>query len=427
MTDSTGWRDMGTELVRGWPILLGALLGVAIGNAALPFYTAGVFVSSLETTFGWTRSDLALAGLIGTLTIVTFAPIVGAMIDRFGVRQLAVVGFAGVAGSFTALSFLQGSFAVYLAILVIGGMVGLASTPVAFTRIVNEHFSNARGLALGITLAGTGLTAALAPPLTAAFVVEHGWRAGFRALALTVVIGAPLVLLLLSRRSGPSAKPTTRIAAPLPTTHITLREALRVPLFRLLLAAFAVLALGVCGYVMHLIPMLTDAGVDITQAAAIQGSLGVAVIAGRVAVGALVDRFFAPRVAAIAVSFTALGMILLAVAGPAMATPAALAIGFALGAEVDLIGYLTARYFGMASYGRLYGLLYSAFVLGTGVSPLMIAWLQRRSGNYEMALYICAGLVALAAVLFLKAPPFPNQSAPAVAPTPSTAAIVPSR
>ena len=422
MADSTGWRDMGAELARGWPILLGALLGVAIGNAALPFYTAGVFVSSFETHFGWTRSDLALAGLVSTFTIVTFAPVVGALTDRFGVRRLAVVGFAGVAGSFTAMSFLQGQFAVYLAILIIGAMVGLASTPVAFTRIVNEHFNNARGLALGITLAGTGLTAALAPPLTAAFVIEHGWRAGFRALALTVTIGAPLVLLLISLRSSPTSKPSARHDASLPTTRITLREALKIPLFRLLLATFAVLALGVCGYVMHMIPMLTDAGVDMTQAAAIQGTLGVAVIVGRIAIGALVDRFFAPQVAAISVSCTALGMVLLAVAGPSMATPAAFAIGFALGAEVDLIGYLTARYFGMASYGRLYGMLYSSFVLGTGVSPLLIAWLQRHTGNYDVALYVCAGLVALAAVLFMRAPPFPNQNE-ATAPHASSSAV----
>jgi MFS family permease len=402
----TSWRDTLIELRSGWSILIGAFLGVAIGHAALPFYTFGVFVGSLETAFGWTRSELSLAGLLGTLTTVSCAPMVGSLVDRYGVRAPAAVGLAGVAAMFAALSFMQGSFALYCGIVIIGAAIGLASTPLSFTRIVNEQFNAARGMALGLTLAGTGLTAALGPSLTAAFVVEHGWRAGYRMLALTVLVIAPLVLLLLGRRR--SEAPGTLNSTPsLPTTRITLGEALKQPVFRLLLAAFTVLSVGVCGYVVHMIPMLTDGGMEITSAAAIQGSLGVAVIAGRVAVGALVDRFFAPRVAACVITITALGMVMLALAGPSVAAPAAFAIGFALGAEVDLIGYLTARYFGMASYGRLYGLLYGWFVLGAGVSPLLIAWLQERSGNYDGALVVSAALVALAAALFLMAPPFP--------------------
>jgi MFS transporter, OFA family, oxalate/formate antiporter len=252
--------------------------------------------------------------------------------------------------------------------------------------------------------------------------VEHGWRAGYRALALTVLVVAPVVLLLLGSR-GSLESPAANAKSSLPTSEITLREAIKQPVFRLLLAAFTVLSIGVCGFVFHMIPMLTDAGIEITTAAAIQGSLGVAVIAGRVVVGALVDRFFAPRVAACVISFTALGMVMLALLGPTVAAPAAFAIGFALGAEVDLIGYLTARYFGMASYGRLYGLLYGWFVLGAGVSPLVIAWLQQRSGNYDSALFVSAALVALTAALFLKAPPFPltDVGRPAVPTTQATA------
>lgn len=422
---STDWREMVAELRLGWPILVGAFIGVAIGHAALPFYTVGVFVSSFEAEFGWTRSELALAGFMGTLTTVTCAPLVGSLIDRYGVHRPAAVGFAGVAGMFAAFSMLQGSLALYFAVVIAGAGIGLASTPLSFTRVVNEQFDAARGLALGITLAGTGLTATLGPSLTAAFVQEYGWRAGFRALAWIVVVGAPLVLLLLSRRRSRSDSQRTAKAA-LPTDRLTLREAIKKPLFCLLLAAFTALSIGVCGYVLHLIPMLTDAGIDITTAASIQGSLGLAVIAGRVAVGALVDRFFAPRVAACVISFTALGMIMLAVAGPTVAAPAAFAIGFALGAEVDLIGYLTARYFGMASYGRLYGLLYGTFVLGAGVSPVVIAWLQETSGNYESALFVSAGFVVLAAVLFLNAPPFPQTQSDGPA-TSSRAATVSSR
>ncbi len=50
-------RDALTELRQGWPTLCGATLGVAVGAAALPFYTAGVFVRSLQQDFGWSRAS----------------------------------------------------------------------------------------------------------------------------------------------------------------------------------------------------------------------------------------------------------------------------------------------------------------------------------------------------------------------------------
>lgn len=404
------WRMQAAELRMGWPVLVGALLGVAVGNAALPFYTAGVFVGAFESQFGWTRSQLAAAAFAGTLTIVACAPIVGAIIDRFGVRGPAAVSFACVASAFYAVSLLDGQFVWYVGIQIAGAALGLASTPVAFTRAVNERFDRSRGLALGVTLAGTGIAAALGPPLVAYVVNDFGWRAGMRALSLIVIVVAPIVIVLLSLQR---TRPSGRAASTIPTAELSLSQAWRRPVFLRLVCAFALLALGVCGYVMHLIPMLTDQGIEIATAAALQSNLGIAVIVGRIAVGALVDRYFAPYVAAVMVLATALALTALAVMGPTVAGPAAFAIGFALGAEVDLIGYLTARYFGLASYGRLYGVLYGAFVLGTGLSPLMIARLQANSGNYESALWTCAGLIAVAALLFATSPRFPGEAAPA--------------
>ncbi len=40
-----------------------------------------------------------------------------------------------------------------------------------------------------------------------------------------------------------------------------------------------------------------------------------------------------------------------------------------MGAELDLMGFLVARYFGLAEFGRIYGWQYGAFVLASGISP----------------------------------------------------------
>ncbi len=397
-----------TELRRGWPTLLGSTLGVSLGAAALPFYTTGVFVRSLQTDFGWTRSELSAASLASTLTVVLCAPIAGLAIDRWGVRRPTAFSMAALALGFVALSTMSGNFAHYLLIQVVMFAFAIASTPVSFTRSVNERFDAARGLALGLTLSGTGIAAFLAPPTVAAIIVEHGWRAAYLRMAVLVALAIPLVFYLLGLRpvaaTNPAAsEPAKSGKAP---GGLAFRDMLADARYRRLLATFFFLALGVSGFVLHLIPMLTDAGMSAVEAAGIQARLGLAVIVGRLAVGAAVDHFFAPRVAALSLCLTIAGIVALAIMGPSVAPLAAFAIGFALGAEVDLIGYLTAKYFGLARFGRRYGVLYGAFVLGTGFSPLLISAIAERFGGYRPALWTCAGSITIAVLLLATAPAF---------------------
>lgn len=401
------WRRAAfAEVRRGWSTLFGATLGVAVGAAALPFYTAGVFVASFERDFGWTRSQLSAVSLAATLTVVLCAPLAGLAVDRFGVRFPAALSLAALALGFTALGSMGGDIWHYAAIQIALFAFAVASTPISFTRSVNERFVAARGLALGLTLSGTGIAAAIAPPAVAAIIAEHGWRAAYFRLALVVALSIPVVLLLLR----PSRPQTGAVAAAAPKAMPMALTERRLPLNdpRLvrLLGAFFFLALGVSGFVLHMVPMLGDAGMKPADAAAIQARLGLAVIAGRLIIGVAVDHFFAPRIAALSLCVTIAGIVALALWGIAAAPWSALAIGFALGAEVDLIGYLTVRYFGLAAYGRLYGILYGSFILGTGFSPLLIAALASHYGDYTPALWSCAGFVAVAVGLLATAPPF---------------------
>jgi hypothetical protein len=54
----------------------------------------------------------------------------------------------------------------------------------------------------------------------------------------------------------------------------------------------------------------------------------------------------------------------------------AVILGLATGAETDLIAFLAGRYFGMAHYGRIYGMLYMPFGLASAVSPAVYGWVD---------------------------------------------------
>jgi sugar phosphate permease len=153
----------GAELAARWPILVAGLVGVTFGVAALFFYTNGVFITPLERAYGWSRTALSTGTLLTTMTMAATSPAVGLLIDRVSLRLVAVASMLGLSAGYYALSHLPNSIGAYFALMIGLSVVSAGTTPVVFSRLVNQWFDKARGLALGITMAGTGVAGAIAP------------------------------------------------------------------------------------------------------------------------------------------------------------------------------------------------------------------------------------------------------------------------
>ncbi|MDD7940342.1 MFS transporter [Actinomycetospora lutea] len=401
------------ELRRHGAALTAATVGIGTGVAVMPFSTNGLFIPGLEAEFGWSRSQLSSLALVGAVITILTSPFVGVIVDRFGVRLPGVVSLVVLSGAYVLLSASGPSFAGYLAVWVGMYVLAAASTAVAFTRTVNERFDRARGLALGIALGGAGLVAFAVPQILGGQIAED-WRGGYRILGVTILVGALLVLLLMPRHR-PAAVPADTTA---PAFRVG--PLLRTPLFARLAVAFLAISLAVGGLTVHLVPLLRDAGVAASSAAATAGLVGIAVIVGRVISGLLVDRFFAPRVMVGVLLVAGLGYVALVVGGPTFAGAAAVGVGLALGAEVDVVGYLVARYYGMAAYSRMFGVFYAVFTLGVGASPLLMAAVRGATGSYTAPLLGAVALLAVAVVLLFSAPRFPGTTPAADAPVPAT-------
>ncbi|MEJ2860706.1 MFS transporter [Actinomycetospora flava] len=402
------------ELRRHWAALTAATVGIGTGVAVMPFYTNGLFIPALEAEFGWSRSQLSSLALVGAVITILTSPLVGVIVDRFGVRLPGVISLVVLGAAYFLLSASGGSFAGYLAIWVGMYVLAAASTAVSFTRTVNERFDRARGLALGIALGGAGLVAFAVPQILGGTIAED-WRGGYRILGVVILAGAVLVLLLMPRHRPAAAAPSD-VAAP----RFRVAPLLRTPLFARLAVAFLAISLAVGGLTVHLVPLLRDAGVAPTSAAATAGLVGIAVIVGRVISGLLVDRFFAPRVMVGVLLVAALGYVALVVGGPTFASAAAVGVGLALGAEVDVVGYLVARYYGMAAYSRMFGVFYAVFTLGVGASPLLMAAVRGATGSYTAPLLGAVALLGVAVVLLFTAPRFPSTTPAADASVPAT-------
>lgn len=399
-------QDQSGEFRHHWPIVLGCFIGVTFGIASVFAYTVGIFMKPLQAEFGWSRSAISLGLLLSTLTTALTSPLMGYIADRVNLRRIVILSTLGLAFSFLLFASLWNALWFFMVLMVGKSFLSAGTSPVIYTRVVNQWFDKSRGLALGLVLAGNGVAGALFPRFLAPYVAEHGWRAGYLAIAGLVMVTAPLVWLLVKDRRvhGGAEERARRLSAE--AGSVDTRTAMRSPIFWLLAFTLFLPSLGIGGIAIHIIPLLSDAGLSPARAGAIAGLLGVAVIIGRISTGWLIDRFFAPYVAAIVFALTALGCLGLAIYGVGFAPYAAFLVGIATGAEVDIIGFLVARYFGMKSYGLIYGLMYTIFVFGASVSQMIASMIFDRMGYYDPYLYFATASLLAGSLVATRLPRF---------------------
>lgn len=391
------------EFASGYRLLIACVAGIAFGSVGIAVYSIGAFVDPLGREFGWSRTDVQTALLFSSGLGGLIAPLIGHLVERHGARIVALVGLVGVALGFVIASANGGQlWLFYLAYAVIATLGG-GSGPISWTRAIAGQFHANRGLALAIALSGTGLIAILAPPYVVWLTQSFGWRAGFLGVALLPVgIALPLALIFFRPPDRP-ATDAARAHAPLvAATGLTTLQAMRTYRFWVLLSSILAMYLGIAGLIPNLIPALTDKGITPQSAALATSAFGLSVIVGRVAVGWLIDRFWAPGVAAVILTPATIGcLILMGQPSIGMAVLAVVLVGLAAGAELDLLAFLTARYFGLRNYARTYGFLFAGVAIAGGIGPMTFAHIHHLSGSYDISFAIAAALFLIGGPLAL--------------------------
>ena len=382
-------------------------LGLTFGPSTTPIYTMGVFVGPFEEAFGWSRGAIQTAILFSTGLAVFGSPLAGWMVRRWGIRNTILPGIAGLAIAFLMGAAMGGSLWHLYAIYSIMALLGTGAGAIGWTALIAGRFDRARGLALGIALSGTGLCSVLLPLMATAAMTEWGWRGAYVALAAYGAIAVlPLSFLLLPRDHPQAGQATANAAS---GAGMDVSQAVRSRTFWLLgfstLCIYAVIG----GIIPNLVPAFTDAGLTLTQAASIMSVFGIAVIGGRIVVGALLDHIWAPALAVAVMVPAALGCMLIAMGSSITGyVIAAALLGMATGTELDVLGYLVARYFGIGDYARIYGRAYMFVAGAAGLAPLVFGYLFDATGSYQLVLLMSAGLLVIGALGLLLLGKYPN-------------------
>lgn len=399
-------REPVNEFRRGALVLFACFIGIGVNLASMAYYATGIWIRPWQEEFGWTRAEIGAMQTLSVLTMMVLATFAGRLIDKYGLRLVTTISLAGYGIFLLGFTQMTGALWQLYALSIAYAVFGVASTGLAFTRAVNAYFKRHRGLALGIALTSTGVVAYLMPKYMTPFVAENGWRAGYFIMFLIVMTAVPIVWFLI-KDAPPQEKGDQENVEQ--STGLTFAEAVRTPTFWKVAGIFFFISVAILGLIPALIPLLQDAGLSAAEAGGLAAIMGLSVMIGRLLIGFVIDRVFAPYVTAVVFGCTGLGCLALTLGGVDYAIVTAIALGFAVGAEVDLIGYYTARYFGLAHYGSIYGLQYSIFIFGAGVSPIYTGYIWDVTGSYDIALLMAAGLMLPVIILALSLPRFADE------------------
>lgn len=379
-----------------WWVVVGAVCGLFVGQGPVFVGTFGVFLKPIMADMGWDRGTASFALSAGPFFSAFAVPVFGRLMDRRTIRVVALPAIVAYGILLASVGLAPHGLWVFVIVMGLAGLASTIQSPLPYAKSVAAWFDRRRGLALGVAMAGVGLGGFVVPQVTSAVINGFGWRGGYAFLgALTIVIAFPAVALWV-REPLPGEGERHAVAGAAP--GLTVHEAVRTSRFWLLGGTFFLVALGIVGMQGHIVPLLTDHGLTPAVAAATLGMFGLSTLAGRLLVGYLVDRIYAPYVATVFFLAPVLGFALLAVGSGPLPRLGVVLMGLGLGSEIDLIAFLTSRYFGQRVFGEIYGYFFMIFGFGTAIGPAAAGAMFQMAGSYRPAL-IAAGVVLVLATI----------------------------
>lgn len=191
---------------------------------------------------------------------------------------------------------------------------------------------------------------------------------------------------------------------------------MKTPSYWLLVAALALHNIITGGFTIHIIPFLTDAGIDATIASAMMGMMIFFTIPARFFGGIIADRLKKeklklPLAFAMFLHVIGIGSFIMFQNTAAMYF-LLVCYGLSLGAGTPLFILILGRYFGRKAFGAILGTSLSIFAPLALIAPVYAGWIYDSTGNYTAAFisFLVSGALALIIVLFTRPPrkPYPG-------------------
>ena len=424
----------------GWWIAITALVVNAILSAP-SFGSAGLWIESLESEYGWSRTQLSIAFSLGQLEASIAAPLVGYLIDRFGGKRISMLGaFVAIFG-FLSLSLTvpitdsrenwldPGIFYISYIMIMTGSTL---SGWIPMTVIINNWFNKNRSLAMSIGSIGFSVGTFLLVPLYAYLINPDllGWR--YTSILIAFMMPGVILLVAMIVKNNPEEVgllPDGKVNNPDPLltgeknvlqniktsfkdTDFTIKEALLEKSFWLIALGHGASAMLTSTMMVHIILAFNDQGLSLQVAATLWGvAMGIGGVSQLLG-GILGDRYPKRHLICVFGIIQSLGVWIGSyVSTVGLGLIFAFVYGFGFGARAPITTAMRGEYFGRTSFGKIMGVSTLPMMTMSIVTPVVAGRFYDSQGNYSDAfLYIAiAGALGSLFFPFAKKPIHPSQ------------------
>ncbi len=387
----------------------------------------GVFLVPLSRQFGWSAGAISFAYSLFMLVNGLSAFGVGRVGDKYGSRLVFFIGGVMFGLSLILTSTMTEVWHLYLWYGVLAG-IGRSPLNVTLVSMISRWFSKHRGLAMGIVNSGTGAGSSLFTPFTSWLIVAFSWQEAYVVMAVMVWVLLTAAVLLLrddprdmgylpygeeEAQPAPTKSAKTPSARPQPKgLEWELGDAMRTLQFWELGILHFCCCMCHAIPLVHIVPYAIRSGLAPTTAASILATIGVFSFVGRIMWGILADRWGPKPAYVLAVFQQGLMMVwLLGTTHPVMFFLFAFFWGIGYGGAMPPYALFVKDYYGLKSFGAIYGGIMVLASLGMAVGGYLAGFLFDLSGSYQPAwiLSLVAGIVTAFVALDLAPPIHPRQ------------------
>ncbi|MDW7978166.1 MAG: OFA family MFS transporter [Candidatus Caldarchaeum sp.] len=362
-------------------------------------YSWSVFRRPLENMCGWSDFESSLPFSVFLFFFAALMPLGGRLLSRVGPRATAVLGGVLVGLGWTlsgAVVNLPNSLPLTLVFygVVAGSGVGLYyGVPIA---VSSRWIPERRGLAVGLTVLGFGLSPLLTAPLASALINIYGVSTAFTLLG--AAFGTLLVLLALPLTLPPAGLTATKAEEEKTKAQrdYTTNEMLKTSLFKTLWLCYFIGTFG--GFIAISLSAkycVEVVGLTPDLAAFLTGVFAVFNGAGRPLFGYLADRIGVQKTATSSF-IVLLAASLLAFFSQSLPVFIASFSAFWLvfGGWLATAPTATSRFFGLKNMGTNYGVVFTAYGASALLGPTAASYLRTATGAYILPFIMMAALAA---------------------------------
>ncbi|HEY7218368.1 MAG TPA: MFS transporter [Candidatus Binatia bacterium] len=393
------YRKRLSGLYYGWR-MIGIVSALRVLGGGLHQYGFTVFFLPVTGELGLSRAATSLAFSLARAQGSFASPLVGYLVDRYGPKPmmitaafLAGIGYILFSWVHDYTSFLL----VYLGVISISFTAGFVHAP---TIVANSWFIRLRARAMTVVSAAVPVGGAIITPVLAVLIRTVGWRhSALISGSLFLLIGLPLTLMI---RRSPESMGMAPDGAPLESVdsgrvvnkatersdrNITARQALRSPIFWMLIVSMTARSAAFTTVTTHFIPMMVWKGLSQTEASVFLAGFAIVNLPIHFLLGWIGDFVNKPKLTAICMFLGVIAVLPMQWSNSLWALWFFTCLYSVLDASIPVYWASVGDFFGRKSFGTIRGNMNLFYTWGSILGPFIAGAVYDRTQSYQMVFF----------------------------------------